>query len=112
MKDIKAKPEYPSSYVKIADCLRKMNMLDDAISFLEDAKKTDYYINPKPYSCFNTTVDRKLEDLYKKKERGYVFKPKKDTFEYFDYSMTIDDICDSYMQRFKDRPPAQTDEQP
>lgn len=41
-KDIKAKPEHPSSYVKIADCLRKLNMLDDAISFLEDAKKTDY----------------------------------------------------------------------
>lgn len=49
--------------------------------------------------------------MYKKKERGYVFKPKKDTFEYFDYSMTIDDICDLYMQRFKDRPPVGESEQ-
>ena len=38
--------------------------------------------------------------VYKKKEKGSVFRPKKDSFEYYDYSMTIDEICSSYMQNW------------
>lgn len=93
-------PYSPTGYVCVAKCLRKQNKLDEAVKFLENAKTSDYYTSPEPHSCFNTCVDSKLQDLYKKKEKGYIFRPKKDSFEYYDYSMTIDEICNSYMQNW------------
>ena len=81
--------------------MRKQNRLDDAISFLDKAKESLYYINPASHSCFDTVIDNKLQDLYKKRDRGYTFRPKKESFEYYDYSiMTIDEICNSYMQNW------------
>ncbi len=99
-KSIELQPQLPAGYVEIATCLRKQNKLDEAMEFLEKAKNSKFYTNPAPYSCFDTCIDSKLQDLYKKKEKGYVFRPKKDSFEYYDYSMTIDEICSSYMQNW------------
>lgn len=99
-KIIEDSPYSPTGYVCVAKCLRKQNKLDEAVKFLENAKTSNYYTNPVPYSCFNTCIDNKLQDLYNKKAKGYIFRPKKDTFEYYDYSITIDEICNSYMQNW------------
>ncbi len=99
-KSIELQPHLPAGYVEVASCLRKQNKLNEAIAFLEKAKSSKFYTSPAPYSCFDTCIDSKLEDLYKKRERGYSFKPKKESFEYYDYSMTIDEICNSYMQNW------------
>ncbi len=99
-KVIEGSPHSPTGYVCVAKCLRKQNKLDEAVKFLENAKASDYYTNPVPHSCFNTCIDSKLQDLYKKKAKGYIFRPKKESFEYYDYSMTIDEICNSYMQNW------------
>lgn len=96
--DIEYNPKDPASYIKISECYRKSNDLDKAISFLENIKLTEYYINPKPFSNFDKIVDEQLADLYKKKERGYVFRPKRDYFDYCDDSASIENICGEYLK--------------
>ena len=72
-------PEYPASYVCIANVLCKMHRLDEAIIFLKDAQNTQYYKEPGFGTSFNTVIDRYLAEFENKKKRGYVYKsrPKK-----------------------------------
>lgn len=96
---IENRPELPTAYVEVADCLRKQNEINKAIDFLEKVKTTNYYISPEPHSCFVSVIDKHLNELYKKKEKGYIYRPRKDDLRYVDYSMSIDDICNTYLQK-------------
>lgn len=69
-------PEQPAAYICIATVLSKMNRLDDAIDFLEEAKKTRYYQEPGFGTCFNTTIDSYLSKFEDRKKRGYTYKPR------------------------------------
>lgn len=71
------KPDMPAAYVKIADVMRKMNRLTDAIQLLRTVQKTPYYQNPSFGSCFNTVIDSHLSDLEEKQKRGYIYRPRK-----------------------------------
>lgn len=98
---IRLQPQQPSDYAKIAECLKKMNRISDAIIYLENLKTSQYYISPAQDSNFDRYIDLRLQDLYKKKASGYKFKPKKEKFEYLDYSSTIDDICAMYLKTWE-----------
>ena len=54
--------------------LVKMNRLDEAIKVLNTSKDISIY---KYDTIFKDTIDNALEDLYKKKEKGYIYKPRK-----------------------------------
>lgn len=54
--------------------LVKTNRLDEAIKVLETSKKISLYEYD---TIFKDTIDNALEDLYKKKEKGYIYKPRK-----------------------------------
>ncbi len=54
--------------------LVKMNRLDEAIKVLNTSKNISIY---KYDTIFKDTIDNALEDLYKKKEKGYIYKPRK-----------------------------------
>ena len=53
--------------------LVKMNRLDEAIKVLNTSKNISIY---KYDTIFKDTIDKTLEDLQKKKENGYIYKPR------------------------------------
>lgn len=77
----------PSTYIHVAKLYVKMNDLDKAIELLEKAKKSKYYkpkkvtmpLDGKTYydDTFKKVIDNYLEDLKKKKEKGYIYRPRK-----------------------------------
>lgn len=95
-------PEYPAGYVFVARCLLKQNKIDEALDFLNDAKSTEYYLNPTAESHFDTCIDDKYREYAEKKAHGYIFKPKKITVEYIEVgSMSIEDICTDYLKKWQ-----------
>lgn len=74
-------------YLKIADTYRRMNKLDDSIRTLEQAKyPTDVFTNvdniftydiEEEKKEFYEIIDRFLQDYKDKKERGYIYRPRK-----------------------------------
>lgn len=95
-------PEYPAGYVFVARCLLKQNKIDEALDFLNDAKSTEYYLNPTAESHFDTCIDDKYREYAKKKAHGYIFKPKKITVEYIEVgNMSIEDICTDYLKKWQ-----------
>lgn len=53
--------------------LVKMGKFDEAIDVLETRRKLDVYKNDKQYKY---AIDKTIEEIKKKKERGYVYKPR------------------------------------
>ena len=95
-------PQFPGSYIDISRCLSKQNNLDSAILFLENVKSTQYYINPEKFSHFDTCIDRNLEKYIDKKNKGYIFKPKKLEFDYIEpRTMEIEEICSTYLSMWQ-----------
>jgi tetratricopeptide (TPR) repeat protein len=86
-KAAKLDPSIPSAYVFIAQVLVKMNKLDKAIEVIQKAKNSRYYAPIKTISqfdgkiyyddTFKIVIDNYLEDLKIKKEKGYVYRPRK-----------------------------------
>lgn len=70
-------PEYPTAYVRIAVVLSKMHQLDEAITFLKEAKGMQYYSSPSFGSNFDTVINNLLSELESKKARGYVYHSRK-----------------------------------
>lgn len=54
--------------------LVKMGKLDEAIEVLNTRKKLDVYKNDNQYRY---AIDKAIEDIKKKKEKGYTYKPRK-----------------------------------
>lgn len=95
-------PQFPGSYIDISRCLLKQNDLDSAILFLKNVKSTQYYINPEEFSHFDTCIDRNLEKYIDKKNKGYIFKPKKLEFDYIEpRTMKIEEICSTYLSMWQ-----------
>lgn len=102
-KHIDESPEHSSAYTHKSICLVKLGKIDEAIDMLNAVKETDYYKNPNPSidPSFTTCIDRKLEDCLNKKERGYKFKPRKNTFDYIDpNNFSLNEICNEYLQKW------------
>lgn len=102
-KHIDESPEHSSAYTHKSICLVKLGKIDEAIDMLNAVKETDYYKNPNPSidPSFTTCIDRKLEDCLNKKERGYKFKPRKNTFDYIDPdNFSLNEICNEYLQKW------------
>lgn len=74
---IENRPEYPAAYVGIARCLIKKGEIDQAISFLEAATHSNYYVYAITGSGFNTVIDTYLSDAIAKRDRGYRYQPRK-----------------------------------
>lgn len=101
-KAIESKAEYPMGYLGVARCLLKQYNVSAAIDFLENVKKSKYYLLPNESSHFDICIDELLDDYKKKKERGYVFKPRKKAFNYiYPDTMTIDEICKDYLSKWE-----------
>lgn len=97
-------PETPSSYIDLANCLKKLNKLDHAIQVLHSAQETKYYLYPPKhdYVHFKQTIDSHLEDIEKKRAKGYVFRGKRKRADYIDVgSMPLDEICASYVSQWQ-----------
>lgn len=97
-------PGSPSSYISLANCLKKVNKLDYAIQVLHSAQKTEYYLYPPKhdYVHFKETIDSHLEDIEKKREKGYVFRGKRKNTDYIAVgSMSLDEICISYVSQWQ-----------
>ncbi len=96
-------PGSPISYIDLADCLKKMNKLDHAIQALHSAQETEYYLYPPDdYPRFKETIDSRLEDIEKKREKGYVFRGKRKNTDYIAVgSMSLDEICASYVSQWQ-----------
>lgn len=97
-------PGTPISYIDLADCLKKVNKLDYAIQVLHSAQETEYYLYPPKhdYVRFKETIDSCLEDIEKKREKGYVFRGKRKNIDYIAVgSMSLDEICASYVSQWQ-----------
>lgn len=87
MKSYNIDPYESPIYCCIANIYRKMNNLDKAIEFLKNAKESKYYKvyewkNPivnKTYKddTFIKVIDNYLNDLKNKKEKDYIYRPRK-----------------------------------
>lgn len=74
-------------YLKIADTYRRMNELDNAIRTLEEARYPDdvftigddgfEYDIERHKKDFNEIINRYLEDYKEKRNKGYIYKPRK-----------------------------------
>lgn len=97
-------PESPNSYVDLANCLKKVNKLDHAVQVLHSAQETDYYLYPPDhdYIHFKETIDSCLEDIERKRAKGYVFRGKRKRTDYIAVgSMSLDEICASYVSQWQ-----------
>lgn len=97
-------PRTPNSYIDLADCLKKVNKLDYAIQVLHGAQETEYYLYPlnHDYVRFKETIDSCLEDIEKKRGKGYVFRGKRKNVDYIAVgSMSLDEICASYVSQWQ-----------
>jgi tetratricopeptide (TPR) repeat protein len=83
----KMDPAMPSGYIRIAQIYTKLGQINEAIKLLEQAKKTPYY-QPKKVKnvldnsyhiddSFKVVIDNSLKDFINKKEKGYVYRPRK-----------------------------------
>lgn len=100
--EINKMPEYPAGYICVSRCLLKQNKIDEALAFLNEAKSTEYYLNPKPHSSFDTCIDDKYQELTEKKSRGYTFKQRKKICDYIQVgTMSIDEICADYLKKWQ-----------
>lgn len=88
LKAYNLQPSAPPIYCRLAQIYSKMNNLDMSISILTKAKKSQYYepklsfISPidksKHYdNTFKLVIDSHLKKYEEKKEKGYVYKPRK-----------------------------------
>lgn len=84
--DIKSRVPYGRQipYLKIADTYRRMNNLDQSIKTLENAVypndciKDDSSIPQSFYiEEFSSTINKYLKEYKEKKEKGYIFRPRK-----------------------------------
>lgn len=100
-KDIDSTPYYSSGYNGKARCLVKLGKFDEAIDMLEAVKETEYYKNPIKDPAFARSIDRTIEKCIAKKEHGYIFKPRKKSFDYIDpNNFSLDEICNEYLQKW------------
>lgn len=85
-KEMDLTPFYPGPYCRASDLCVKKNQLSEAMNILAHAKKTGYY-HPIKYKdaagetvtedTFRRVIDRHVEELKKKIDRGYEYSPKK-----------------------------------
>lgn len=85
-KEMELTPFYPGPYCRASDLCVKKNQLPEAMNILAHAKKTDFY-RPVKYKdgagetitedTFRRVIDRHVEELQKKIDRGYEYNPKK-----------------------------------
>ncbi len=85
-KEMELVPFYPGPYCRASDLCVKKNQLPEAMNILVHAKKTDFY-RPLKYrdgagetvteDTFRRVIDRHIEELKKKIDRGYEYNPKK-----------------------------------
>ncbi|RKL63049.1 tetratricopeptide repeat protein [Thermoanaerobacteraceae bacterium SP2] len=88
-KALELDPSVASKYIHLANIYVKMNNLDKAIEVMQNAKNSKYYKTIKKVSpvdgttiCDNSfiyVIDNYLQGLYEKKQKGYVYKPRKRT---------------------------------
>lgn len=86
LKAIKYAPYSTSHYCDLINVLIKMNRMDDARQVCLDAQQLPYYqpyhgklYNGKTFidDSFKKLIDSQLQDIDKKIDRGYVYKPRK-----------------------------------
>jgi tetratricopeptide (TPR) repeat protein len=74
---IKAKESDPyveSSYIHIAEIYSKLGDLDKSIETLKAVQQSEYY---KDDNSFKVIIDSYLKEFTDKKERGYIYRPKR-----------------------------------
>lgn len=78
-KALKTEPFYECHYIFIARLYAKMNNLSEGISFMTDVQKTNKYyrMSHNTNGTFAKAIDIELEELISKKERSYVYRPRK-----------------------------------
>lgn len=86
-KSINLDPYNPISYRKKVVVLIKMGKISDALAFLENLKKSKYYVTNNmymPIDWFIKTIDELIIDCKDKIENNYVYKPRKFKIDYVD----------------------------
>lgn len=86
-KNILLIPSLPLSYRKKVEVLIKTNKIDEAITFLQNFKKSKYYCKSEKYyptTWMIDTINELLNDCTSKKEKNYVYKPRKQTINYIE----------------------------
>lgn len=66
--------DFPSAYINIADIYYKTDKIDEAISFIEKAKESPYYVSDP--TNFKIVIERYLEIYKVKKKNGKKYKAK------------------------------------
>lgn len=82
---IKLSPTNHHLYGRKVDVLIKMNRIDDALDYLATVKKSKYYKKYKnnyDEDVFMKTINRLVLECNEKKEKGYVYRPRKQKINY------------------------------
>lgn len=86
-KSISLNPYNPLLYRKKVGVLIKIGKINEALIFLENVKKSKYYITNNlyiPIDWFIKTIDELILDCKDKIENNYVYKPRKSKIDYVD----------------------------